>query len=122
MATYRWMDRCASVLTNAIQWRIFNLVDIRFELNGLAFVWDEAKALRNRHKHHIVFEDAAEVFLDPFFRLVEASRHEEARDAVIGRDTRGRALFVVHIEFEGEFIRIISARKVTVKELQHHDS
>ena len=97
-------------------------MDIRFELNGLPFVWDQAKALRNQRKHHLVFEEAAEVFFDPFFRLVDASRHEEARDAVIGRDTRGRALYVVHIEFEGEFIRIISARKATGEELKHHDS
>ncbi len=97
-------------------------MDIRFELNGLPFVWDEDKAKRNQRKHHIAFEEAAEVFFDPFFRLVDASRHEEARDAVIGRDTHGRALHVVHIEFEGEFIRIISARKATREELKYHDS
>ena len=97
-------------------------MDIHFELKGLLFKWDEDKALRNRRKHRIAFEEAVEVFFDPFFRLVDASRHEEARDAVIGRDTRGRALFVVHIVFEGEFIRIISARKATGEELKHHDS
>ena len=99
-----------------------DFVDIRFELNGLSFVWDRNKAESNQRKHHIAFEEAAEVFFDPFFRLVDASRNEEARDAVIGCDTLGRALYVVHIEFEGEFIRIISARKATREELKHHDS
>lgn len=119
---FRWMAGRKSVLTNVIQTPTLNLVDIRFELNGLLFAWDEDKALRNRRKHRIAFEEAVEVFFDPFFRLVDASRHEEARDAVIGRDTLGRALHVVHIEFEGEFIRIISARKATGEELKHHDS
>ena len=38
------------------------------------------------------------------------------RDAVIGYDESGRLLFVVHIKVEGEFIRLISARKATVTE------
>lgn len=42
--------------------------------------------------------------------LADASRNDEARDAVIGFDQLGRLLFVVHIEFEGDCIRIISAR------------
>ncbi len=97
-------------------------MDIRFELNGLAFVWNQAKASRNRDKHGIPFEEAAEVFFDPFFRLIDASRNEEVRDAAIGRDTKGRLLTVVHIEVEDEFIRIISARKATREETKHHDS
>ena len=97
-------------------------MDIRFELNGLLCVWDDGKAKRNQQKHDIGFEAACEVFFDPFLRLVEASRNEEARDAVIGCDTRGRLLCVVHIEFEGEFIRIISARKATREEIKTYDS
>ena len=97
-------------------------MDIRFELNGLLCVWDDSKAKRNQQKHGIGFEEACEVFFDPFFRLVEASRNEEARDAAIGCDTRGRMLYVVHIEFEGEYIRIISARKATREETKHYDS
>ena len=97
-------------------------MDVRFELNGLLFVWHTDKAKRNRRKHGIGFEEAAEVFFDPFFRLVEASRNEDARDVVIGSDTRGRMLYVVHIEFEDEYIRIISARNATREELKDHDS
>ena len=97
-------------------------MDIRFELNGLLCVWDESKAKRNRQKHGISFEEACEVFFDPFFRLVDASRNDEARDAVMGCDTRGRLLYIVHIEFEGEAIRIISARKANREEIKDHDS
>ena len=97
-------------------------MDIRFELNGLLFVCDEEKAKRNHQKHGIRFEEAVEVFFDPYFHLTDASRHEEARDAVIGRDARNRLLYVVHIEIEGKFIRIISARNATREEIRHYDS
>jgi uncharacterized DUF497 family protein len=42
-------------------------------------------------------------------------------DAAIGYDGQGRLLYVVHIEVEGEFIRIVSARKATVKERELYD-
>jgi len=40
---------------------------------------------------------------------------------VIGYDESGSLLFVVHIEIEGEYIRLISARKATVKERNIYD-
>ena len=98
-------------------------MDVRYELNGTAFAWDEEKARLNLAIHDgITFERAAEVFFDPFFRLVDATRNDEARDAVIGYDTLGRMLFVVHIEVEEEYIRIISARKATPQEHKDYDS
>lgn len=39
----------------------------------------------------------------------------------IGFDATGRLLFVVHIETDGEFIRIISARKATTDERRDHE-
>jgi uncharacterized DUF497 family protein len=53
---------------------------------------------------------------------VDASRDDEAREAVIGYDTLGQLLFVVHIEVEEEYIRIISARKATPQERHTYDS
>jgi hypothetical protein len=98
-------------------------MDIRYELNGTAFLWNAEKARENVLKHvGITFEQAAEVFFDPFFRLVDASRSHEARSAVIGYDLRNRLLFVVHLEIEGEYIRIISAREATAQERKDHDS
>jgi uncharacterized DUF497 family protein len=98
-------------------------MDVHYELNGTAFVWDDEKARANSVKHEgVTFEQSAEVFFDPFLEVVDASRNDEAREAVIGYDLLGRLLFVVHIEFGEEYIRIISARKATAKEAQDHDS
>ncbi|MDP2793859.1 MAG: BrnT family toxin [Sulfurisoma sp.] len=98
------------------------MVDIHFELNGTTFVWNAKKAAANPIKHDgITFEQAATVFFDPLFRLVDAGRNDEARNAVIGYDTQSRLLYVVHVEIEGEAIRIISARKATNEERKHHD-
>ena len=97
-------------------------MDVRFHLNGTDFVWDARKAASNRSKHDgVTFEQAATVFFDPLFRLVEAGRNDEARDAIIGFDAAGRLLFVVHIQFEDAFIRIISARRATAHERQDHE-
>jgi len=97
-------------------------VDIRFELNGTTFIWNAKKATANAVKHDgIIFEQAATVFFDPFFRLVDASRNDEARDAVIGYDAQSRLLFVVHVEIKDEAIRIISARKATHEEQKNYD-
>jgi uncharacterized DUF497 family protein len=87
------------------------VVDIQVTINGESFIWDDVKAERNWRKHGVRFEEAATVFSDPFFVLVEASRNDEDRDAVLGFDAIGRLLFVVHIEFENNVIRIISARR-----------
>lgn len=95
-------------------------MDIQFTLNGDTFVWDENKALSNFHKHGVRFEEAASVFGDPLFVLVQASRNDEAREAAIGFDAMARLLFVVHIEIEDAFIRIISARRAEPKEEQRY--
>lgn len=100
-------------------------MDIRFELNGTAFVWNAKKAAANPVKHDgITFEQATSVFFDPFFRLVEASDTRpgaEAREAIIGFDATGRLLFVVHVEVADAFIRIISARRATNEERRDHE-
>ena len=91
-------------------------MDVYFEINGDQFIWNDEKAAINWHKHGVRFEEAATVFEDPLFVLVEASRKEESRDAAIGFDTTSRLLYVVHIEFEASFIRIISARRAEPQE------
>lgn len=97
-------------------------MDSRYEKNGISFVWNTRKAAANPKKHDgITFEQATEAFFDPFFKLVDAGRNEEARDAVIGYDESGRLLFVVHIELENDIIRLISARKATVTERNDYD-
>ncbi|HSC79491.1 MAG TPA: BrnT family toxin [Chitinolyticbacter sp.] len=70
-------------------------MDLHFKLNGEDFVWNADKADLNLRKHGIRFEEAATVFADPLFPLVDASRNDEARAAVIGLSAAGRLLFVV---------------------------
>jgi uncharacterized DUF497 family protein len=97
-------------------------MDIHFEKNGVSFVWNHRKAAANPIKHDgITFEQATAAFFDPLFKLVDAERNEESRDAVIGYDEFGRLLYVVHIEIESEFIRLISARKATMTERNIYD-
>ena len=47
-------------------------MDVWFELDGNTFVWNAAKARTNVQKHGVGFEEAATVFFDPLFVLVEA--------------------------------------------------
>ena len=100
--------------------KIFRM-DTRFESHGITFMWDNTKAAANLRIHGILFEQATEAFFDPFLKLIDASRHEEARDAIIGMDTRWNLLFVVHIELEDEAIRIISARRATRRERAYYE-
>ena len=98
-------------------------MNIYFVLNGITFVWDDEKARSNPVKHNgITFQQAAEAFFDPFLMVIDASRNEESRDAVIGLDTRWNLLYVVHIEREDNIIRIISARKATRQEQAEYEN
>ncbi|HLP91162.1 MAG TPA: BrnT family toxin [Nostocaceae cyanobacterium] len=97
-------------------------MDVYFVLNGITFVWNAEKARNNPIKHDgVTFEQAAEAFFDPFLKIVDASRNHEERDAIIGMDTHWNLLFVVHIDFEDDVIRIISARKATRKESEYYE-
>lgn len=97
-------------------------MDIHFDIRGESFVWDATKASKNLRKHGVNFEEAATVFFDPLLMLVDASRHEQAREAAIGFDVVGRLLYVVHVEIEETCIRIISARRAEpVEELIYAD-
>jgi uncharacterized protein len=96
-------------------------MDRAFEHRGTTFVWDESKALENQRKHGISFEEAATVFDDPFVVLRDASRNEEPRDAAIGFSSAGHLLTVVHVECDGESIRIISAWRASAAEETFYD-
>lgn len=112
-----------SVLTLYIRFCNFHFMDIYFEKHGIRFVWHDKKGEINSLKHDgITFEQATEAFFDPFLKVVDASRYEEKRDAVIGMDTRWNLLFVVHIEIEADEIRLISARKATRKERKEYEN
>ena len=101
---------------------ILGRMDVQFELQGVIFVWDETKATTNRTKHGVSFEQAAEVFFDPFVRVMDASVDGQFRSAAVGLDDHWNLLFVVHIESEGDAFRIISARRATPHERREYES
>ena len=96
-------------------------MDIEYELRGIRFRWNADKAKRNAEKHGIAFEQAVQVFFDPFVRYEDASDKGEQRDAAVGADFGFRFLFVVHVLFEDDFIRIISARKAEPPERKRYE-
>ena len=97
-------------------------MDLHFVLHGVAFVWNQDKAEANAAKHDgVTFPQAAEAFFDPFLVVVDASRNQESREAVIGFDRRWNLLYVVYIERENDMIRIISARKATRQEREQYE-
>ena len=97
-------------------------MDIEFELHGIRFRWNADKARRNIEKHGVSFEQAAQVFFDPFIRYVDASVDHEQRDGAIGSDFDFRVLFVVHLVIEDDYVRLISARKAEPKERTHYET
>ena len=98
-------------------------MDVYFVLNGITFAWNDEKARSNPGKHDgITFQQAAEAFFDPFLVVINASRNDEYRGAVIGMDTRWNLLYVVHIELDETVIRIISARKPTRQEREEYEN
>src|SRR5512139_1558735 len=88
-------------------------MDITYQLQGIHFEWDENKAKTNTRKHGVTFEEAAEVFFDPFYQTGDASMDEaETRDFIIGYTFSQRLLLAVYTE-RGDQTRIISARSAT---------
>ena len=90
-------------------------MDILYKFEDEEFVWNDKKARNNRGKHGVTFQEACEVFLDPFHQGGDASDNFEDRQFVIGFSLKRRILVVVYIE-RGERTRIISARKATNEE------
>ncbi len=91
-------------------------MDVWHHSQGCDFVWDADKARNTWRLRGIRFEDAATVFFDPLFVMADASRNDEARDALIGFDQHARLLFVVSVVIGDDHIRIVSARLAELHE------
>jgi uncharacterized DUF497 family protein len=88
-------------------------------MSELRFEWDDAKAVTNKRKHGISFEEAQSVFLDEVAVLIDDPDHsrQEERFLLVGLSAGLRVLTVSHCYRKAdEVIRIISARKATRKE------
>ena len=80
------------------------------------FEWDENKNQQNIRKHGISFEEATEIFYGIVFTTIdERYNYGEIREISIGAIQGLIIITVVHTERSGN-IRIISARKATLKE------
>jgi uncharacterized DUF497 family protein len=87
-------------------------MDSVYRLQGIDFEWDKNKAEINLEKHGVSFEEAAEVFFDPFYQEGDANANQEPRDFILGYSLSQRLLLVVYVE-RSLRIRIISSRPAT---------
>ena len=89
---------------------------------SLKFEWDGPKALANRAKHKIAFEEASTVFRDPLGRIADDPRHSEGEErfVLLGQSDKRRLLVVMFTE-RGEAIHLISARKATRRERKGYE-
>ena len=95
-------------------------MDILYKFEDEEFVWNDKKASENRRKHGVSFEEACEVFFDPFHQSGEASSNFEERQFIISFSLSRKMLFAVCVE-RGERIRIISARPATNEERRAYE-
>ncbi len=89
----------------------------------MEFDWDPNKALYNRKKHGVDFQEAATVFADMFSITYPDPdhSHDEDRFIIIGLSNRNRLLIVAHTDRQ-ELTRIISAREVTRAERKLYET
>jgi uncharacterized DUF497 family protein len=87
----------------------------------LRISWDPVKAAENLKKHGVSFDEATEVFGDPFRNTVADDDHsdEEDRYAAIGSMAPDKLLFVSYT-IRGEDVRLISARRATRSEKRRY--
>ena len=88
-------------------------------MSALRVEWDDRKAVENRRKHSVSFEEANTVFSDEHALLIDDPEHsdKEARFVILGLSVALRTLVVCHCYRKGgHVIRIISARKANRKE------
>ena len=89
----------------------------------MEFEWDSNKATNNFAKHNISFYEASTVFADPLsltFPDPDHS-HDESRHITIGESMQRRLLIISHTD-RGQRIRIISARKTTLRERRIYEN
>ncbi len=85
----------------------------------MSFTWDPAKAAANRQKHEVDLADVTGVFDDPYALTRDDPAADEDRFVTLGRDSLDRVVVVVWT-WEGDAIRLISARRATPRERRHY--
>lgn len=93
---------------------------VTHQVDGIDFEWDSEKDAANVVKHEVTFQEACEVFLDPFVQAIDAREvDEEAREAVVGITKKWTLLYVAFVWRRA--IRLISARKATKPERKAYE-
>ena len=92
-------------------------------MSELRFEWDHAKAVANKRKHGVSFEEAQTVFLDALSITVPDAEHSqtEGRFRIVGMSDMKRLLVVSFTE-RGERMRLISARKARRSEIRDYEA
>jgi uncharacterized DUF497 family protein len=89
---------------------------------ALQFEWDSKKALSNKRKHGITFEEACTIFADPLSITISDPAHSigEDRFITIGTSVNNDLIVAVHAD-RNDIIRIISARKAARNERKQYE-
>ena len=87
----------------------------------MSFRWDPRKAKANWVKHGVRFSDCAPVFEDERAVTIRDEFAEDERWVTLGVDAEGNVLVVVYA-WEGDAIRIISARKASPREREQYEA
>jgi len=87
------------------------------------FEWNDAKSQSNQRKHGVSFVEAATVFQDEFARVMPDSDHsiDEQRYLLLVVISMMRLLVVSQCESAVNSIRIISARKSSLREPKQYE-
>jgi uncharacterized DUF497 family protein len=88
------------------------------------FDWDERKALTNRIKHGVTFDDAITTFDDPYALVAPDPRHSgagEERTWLIGESDSGVLVVVFTVREAGAVTRLISARRASRRERKRYE-
>ena len=92
-------------------------------MDYLDFTWDDDKNKKNVASHSVSFEEAKTVFYDPNAKIIYDPDHsrDEDRFIILGLSKLLKILVVCHCYRENDkIIRIISARKATIKEQRQY--
>ena len=87
----------------------------------MIFEYDENKSNSNKLKHGINFEEAKELWTDPYSFAIQSNNNtDEERYLVLGQITSN--LYTAIITYRLNNIRIISVRRSRQKEIEIYES
>ncbi len=89
--------------------------------NGMIFEYDSNKSIINKKKHGIDFEEAKELWDDPFaFEIPSLQSEDEKRHLVFGQIREKN--YTAIITYRKQNVRIISVRRSRKKEVELYES